>query len=441
MVKIGIIHLSPKKLSVTILTSLLQKIHNTRFNYLLKKAEYNYQKEITRLQKERQIKVAFFALYSSIWKYDNLYNLFDQSKRYIPFVVVCPHYQLEQKLMLEMMQESYNYFESEGYRVITTFSANTNTWIDIKNNLNPDIVFFTTPYTHSRPEYNIKNYLDRLTCYVPYTFQTNFKYNLHYDSFFHNIIWKIFLPTLIHEKLAKDNARNNAKNAIVTGYPGIDGFLLNSYKSARRSSSPKKYIIWAPHHTIEEQDNDLGFSNFNRYSDFFIHLTNYYREKVFITFKPHPLLKGKLYNSENWGRQRTDDYYNYWKNNNFCDLNDGNYQELFIASDALIHDCDSFLAEYIALNKPSLYTQKDEKVTERMNEFGLLALRAHYSARTKEEIINFIEHIVLGGEDSKRKERTAFINQHLVPQYGQTASNNIYDIIDEQLTFRAQADA
>src|ERR1035437_5858492 len=104
---------------------------------------------------------------------------------------------------------------------------------------------------------------------------------------------------------------------------------------SKKKSRAKKKIIWAPHHTIEGEGMDLNFSNFLRYYNFMIELAKEYRDKIFITFKPHPALRPKLNKKEIWGIDKTNDYFNFWMKNNICALNDGNYQQLFEDSDAM----------------------------------------------------------------------------------------------------------
>jgi CDP-glycerol glycerophosphotransferase (TagB/SpsB family) len=100
-----------------------------------------------------------------------------------------------------------------------------------------------------------------------------------------------------------------------------------------------------------------------------------YRSQVSIAFKPHPVLRSRL--EELWGREKTDEYYRFWEELDNTFVADGEYAALFAASDAMIHDCGSFTAEYLYTGKPVLYVfRHDRRATE--NEFGRRALRAHY---------------------------------------------------------------
>jgi CDP-glycerol glycerophosphotransferase (TagB/SpsB family) len=178
---------------------------------------------------------------------------------------------------------------------------------------------------------------------------------------------------------------------------------------------------------------DLNFSNFLRYYDFMIQLAKEYKDKVFITFKPHPLLRTKLNYNNIWGKEKTDTYYNFWTENDFCGFNDGNYISLFEQSDAMIHDCDSFMGEYLSLNQPVLYTRKDARVKDRMNEFGRSANDVHYQAKNEQEIVSFIDEVVINGMDPMRQIRSNWIKTHIIPPNNTTASMNIFNDLKASL--------
>jgi CDP-glycerol glycerophosphotransferase (TagB/SpsB family) len=148
-----------------------------------------------------------------------------------------------------------------------------------------------------------------------------------------------------------------------------------------------------------------------------------------IIFKPHPLLKVKLYNDSEWGIEKTNEYYNKWKNHNYGGLNESEYINLFKTSDALIHDSGSFLIEYLYLNKPVLRTDKDDSIKERLNSFGKMAYDVHYIAKNKNEIIEFIDHVIFKERDKLINKRLELKNTYLIPPNNKSASQNIFNYI------------
>jgi len=387
--------------------------------------QFRYKKIVRQVRKKDKIKVAFFLIHEAVWKYEGVYRLMEKDERFDPVVIICPYILYGETTMFKEMDQAYNSFFNRGYHVISTYDKNSKKWLDIKEMVDPDIVFFTNPHPLTKDEYYIGNFPKTLTCYVPYTFQTTYHYNQNYNRFFHNVLWKAYYQTDIHKKIAAKYAMNRAKNVVVTGYPGIDGFLKEGeYRLDKKRTDSKKKIIWAPHHTIEGEGMDLNFSNFLRYHGFIIELAKEYRHKIFITFKPHPNLRPKL--NKIWGQEKTDRYYKFWQENDFCALNEGDYQKLFIESDAMIHDCDSFLGEYLALNKPVLYTDHDNHVKDRLNEFGKPAFDMHYHAKNEREIMNFIVDVVLNEDDRMEKMRENWVKKYIIPPNSKKASVNIF---------------
>ena len=75
-------------------------------------------------------------------------------------------------------------------------------------------------------------------------------------------------------------------------------------------------------------------------------------------------------------------------------LCEGDYNDLFLTSDAMIHDSMSFIAEYLYVMKPSLFLMNDPDIENRLNDFGRMAVRQHYHAYNEQDISDFIENVV-----------------------------------------------
>jgi CDP-glycerol glycerophosphotransferase (TagB/SpsB family) len=158
-----------------------------------------------------------------------------------------------------------------------------------------------------------------------------------------------------------------------------------------------------------------------------------YKDKIQIAFKPHPMLRENLNKLESWGKQKTDEYYELWNKLPNGQLNEFEYTDLFMTSDAMIHDCGSFSVEYLYTGKPVMFLVNDEKITDRYNEIGKLAFEVLYHGRSDHEIVSFIEQTVIGGHDSMNEKRGNFFNEYIKPPNGKTASENIVDHINHQI--------
>ncbi len=406
------------------------------FYFLENKLIYNchkkYDEKLKNLKKKSKIKVVFFVIQSSIWKYEELYNLMEVDEKFDPIIIACSSVIYGN----EEMEIIYNNFNKKKYNVVKAYNAGNDKWLDIKAEIQPDVVFFTLPYEYTKEDYFITNFLDCLTCYVPYSFTITNLLPTAYDLLFHNLLWKAFYETSIHYEIAKKCARNKASNVVITGYPGTDVFLNKNYKPKNVWKIKEKKIlkiIWAPHHTIDNSKSQINFSNFLKYYQTMIDLAIKHYDKIQIAFKPHPLLKQKLYKDKNWGIERTNQYYEKWRDLPNGQLEESEYIDLFMTSDALIHDSGSFMIEYIFLHKPVLFTIKDAKIRERLNLFGNLVLDQLYKAHNEDDIFSFIENVVISGNDMKYDNREKFLNKYLIPSKTGNASVNIINEIKEAI--------
>jgi len=409
--------------------------HDLYISYLILMAPKRHEKALSALQGKQRLKVLFFVDHSCEWKRDKIYKRMLVDDNYEPMIVVCPCTLYDKAHMLDVMGSAYSFFKEKSYNVVLTYRKETGTWLDVKKELQPDIIYFSHPYDAiTRPEYRIGNFLDVLTCYSSYAVMSDNLPRYQYDLDFHNLLWKHFVETSIHKAIAEKYARNKGSNVIVTGYPFCDVFLDGNYVPNKGvwkiSNNDIKNIIWAPHHTIGDYPSDsVAFSNFLLCHQFMLDIAKKYQNRIQIAFKPHPILKPELYNHKDWGKQKTDEYYTTWENLVNGQLEDGDYVDLFCSSDAMILDSVSFIVEYMCTGKPSLFMVRDKSVPSRFNEFGLLALEALYKATSLEQVESFIETVVLSGQDNRKFERERFLETYFIPQNGKTASDNIFDSI------------
>lgn len=405
----------------------IQKIRR-QFKYHKK----NLRRVRLKAEKGEYIVAAFFILRSSVWKYENVYKLLNQDKRFKTIIVVCPIANYSKESMLTEMDKSYNFFVEKEYNVIKSYSEENYEYLDIKRVLNPDIVFYANPYKELiYDKYYITEFKDCLTVYVPYGYYIGTIHKVMFDLMFHNLLWKGFYPTEIHVKLAENLARNKGRNIINSkGYAGVDNLIygISTKENLWRKNNFKK-VIWAPHHSIEN-DGIVKYSSFLIYCEEMIKIAKIFEEKIEFAFKPHPLLKIKLYNHPDWGKERTDSYYDKWKKGINTFLHDYNYKDLFNSSDSMIFDSASFIAEYLATGKPSLFMFADnyKEITIQLNDFGKMAMQHHSHAFNVEDIINFLEKICEGYEFINI-ERQEFISSLLRPNIKTSASENIYNEI------------
>ena len=366
-------------------------------------------------QQQSKIKVVFLVLQESVWKLDSVFQAMLGDPLFDPVVLVCPCISFQHEEMLAELATTYRYFQKKGYPVINSYIQNTDSWVDLQA-LAPDLIFFTNPHGITRSEYYDLAYLSYLSCYVPYDHQVSqYKDNQdQYNQYFHNAMWQIFVPHAESKDIFTHTATTQGVNVSVTGYPACEPYIdiAPQGKSAWKPQDKNKArLIWAPHHTIDSPE--LPYSNFLQYADLFQQLAQQYSDEVQWAFKPHPMLKFKLYEHAGWGKEKTDGYYAFWESQPNTQFEDGEYQDLFIQSDALIHDCGSFLAEYLYLRKPVLYLVATANIKKYLNPFGVKAFDACEHAYTKEEIVHFIDTF----STISMKKVNAFYQNQIAPYF------------------------
>lgn len=400
--------------------------------YLIIKAPKRHQKALELVRKKQSVKVAFFLTHESVWKYSVLYDLMLHHPKFEPELFVCPVVNFGKENMIFEMDKTYNGFKNNGYKVIKTYNTETREYLNIKNTFSPDLVFFTNPHEALQDyRYYINQFANTLTCYVPYGVSA-INYELDHILGFHNLVWKIFTETSIHKEIAVQKQRNKGRNRVVTGYPGLDPLLIcKAPKEVWKNKNPAlKRIIWTPHHLMHELNKG---SNFLEYYDIFLELAATYKDKIQITFNPHPLLRIKLEKDPNWGKEKTDTYFNKWINLENGQYGNGSYTDFFLTSDALIHDSISFMSEYLITGKPYLFMIRNESIMDYWNNYGEKVLAVHYQSRNKKQLIDFIENVVLNENDWMKTERDNFLQNTLLQKNGLTASENILNYLENEL--------
>lgn len=400
--------------------------------YLIKRAPSRHRKALEIIRKKEKIKVAFFLINVDTWKYDSVYWAFENSSRFIPTVVICPFISRGDDFMGKEIQKCIEFCIKSGYRFMETFEGLNH--VDVKKKLNPDIVFFTNPNPLTFPEFLIENYSDKLTCYVPYSFRIDTLYEYEYNSRFVNITWKNFYESAIHKKIAQEYSRNKGENVVSLGFPHLDRFFNCGESNVwKNSTKAKKKIIWAPHWTIKGyQNTGLDWSCFLVFCKTFIELAKKYEDQVQFAIKPHPFLKNILSDDNLWGELETVKYFELWNQTSNLQFVEGDYLELFVQSDALIHDSGSFMVEYLMVNKPMAYTFSDRSPKDKFNELGCTAFDVHVPIQTDVDLEQFILDVI-NGNDLKKVVREKLINTHLNYNKDNLAGDKILNYINNFL--------
>ncbi len=388
----------------------------------------------SRLKGKKHLEVAFFLTIPGMWKSDEVFKAMLEDSRYHPYVVIYPYSvykEFDSKEVLSVLDRTKSFIEQKGYEYVIPYDERKKRWLNIEKVRTPDIVFFSTPYKDSLPKYYVKSFRDTLTCYVPYGFSSLKLYKTNYDMIFHNLVGIHFVETELHRKMATENSRNRGANIVVTGYPATEVFLRQDYVPENQWKvhlQPKKKVIYAPHHSIDKADYP---SVFLETCEEMLQMAEKYADSVQFVFKPHQLLKFKL--QQIWGIEKTEAYYQRWDSMENAQLVSDGYVDLFLTSDAMIHDCGSFTTEYLFLKKPVMYLCRNTDMTDKFNEFGQKSFECHYHGCSAQQVERFLKEVVIEGNDPMLEKREHFYDEYLKPKDDVLPSRKILEVIEKTI--------
>lgn len=355
-----------------------------------------------------------------MWKNDKLLILLKEDSRFKPIIVSFLYPKDSDNCKRHYDKELSSHFNNLGVEFISGFDYSKNKQYPVSI-FKPDIIFYPQPYIN-----NLKHIpFNVLLAYIPYGFPIENSAIFH-NTLFQNICWKYFIALETHKAQKVKYNYNHGVNMVVSGDPLSDYFFDGHTPSSDSwpISEPQiKRVIWAPHHSIRPQDW-LDYSCFLEIADGMLEIAKKFTDTVQFVFKPHPMLKEKLYKLDTWGIEKTNAYYNSWNTLPNCKTAEGNYVDLFMTSDAMIHDCSAFTAEYLYVNKPVMYLTKKEKM-ESFNDLAQECFNVHYHGASLQDIESFIQNVIKG-YDPLKEERTKLIRNKLVLNRKQTVAETIY---------------
>lgn len=404
-----------KKITNQILTKIKNKTTKKwKKQSIYKKMTISHKLFIEKLKNKDKIRVVFLVLYKTMWKLDPIFKKMKDDPYFEAIILVCPDKSYGEEQMFRDMDETIQYFKDLQYNTISSYDKENNRWVLLEE-LKPDILFFTRPHNLTFKEYYEDAYMNYLTCYVPYHHEIgDYGDNIsQYNQNFHNAIWKIFVPHNCSKNTYEKYSITKGKNVVTTGYPMMEDVLIkkekNIYKDVWKNKDNRIKIIFAPHHTIDSEE--LPYSNFLDYHEEFQTLAIELKDRVIWSFKPHPILRLKLNNHSDWGKEKTDKYYSFWQKSEFTQLDEGDYIDLFLSSDSMIHDSGSFLAEYLYTQKPVLYMKRDNN--NHFNQFGEDILKSINIAKNFDEIRKFVYKLIENKNALIKPEQKYFFENNM----------------------------
>ena len=336
--------------------------------------------------------------------------------------------------------ETYNDFLAnldKKIKVYTYFKNNKELNLKL---LNIDYLFVLNPYGHDKVDFN-KWYKKIKICYIEYgcTFITE---NMNSERYLGYPIYKLAHKLFYENDFMFDNIckfNNISKEKlVVSGKPKYDYIFKkpeninnNLWKLDKSKNKNVKRILWTPHSTVRDVDpNTCGsHSKFLEYCDLWLKIPKMYPD-LDIIMKPHPNLFHALEYCTNgeWDKNKIQKWKdNFLDNPNTQIIENGLYHDLFLTSDAIINDSISFIVEYLLTLKPFLLCRNGFGL-DGYSKYGENIANSYYNAYKKEDIINFIEDVVLNEHDIMYEKRKKVLEENIfIPSNG--AGNFIKEYI------------
>lgn len=376
---------------------------------------------IYKVSRRSKIRVLFLVAQQGSWKTELLYQAMEKHPRFNPVLGI---------FSVSESREDYpkllDYVEKKGYNFVDLMD---NTQYKRLWNTGVDIVFHQKPYEDVPRRMSYKYHLNVLYCYVAYGIHiSRVEFDNNLDLL--RLLWQNYYENSDVADERRKFLLCGKRSILVTGMPIFDSLSCgkDGYKDPwKRQNIEKKRIIYAPHHSLPKfAAEGIEYGTFLDNAEIMLDLAVKYGDKVQWVFKPHPVLKGKL--KRIWGAERTEAYYKAWQNMDNSQLEEGEYEALFLYSDAMIHDCCSFTVEYHLTGKPVLFLVNGKEHHSKLSCLGRTGYDLNYKARTKDEIEQFINNVI-NGVDPLLPSRLKFRNEKLVAPYGKTACENIINAI------------
>lgn len=399
-------------------------LRRRKYKEQLKQTFDHYKKVETKIKhRGGKLRVGAYVVYDSTFGACTLFDLMlAQPKKYDVRVVVIPDvsrgisHQKQQYLATKQFFEKRfgSQFVADGYNL------DTGEFLDYS--LDFDVIYCANPYDSMVNQIHGVCYLSTREClpiYISYGCMPD-KYGCKVimPMLEMSLFWKVFADNVYSFKDYKRFELSRGKNVVLSGYAKMD--RLVDFEDAK---SEKKRIIIAPHHSVNLPA--LPLSNFLNSSDFILELPKKYPDIQFV-FRPHPLLFTNMVNKGFWTQEQVDEYILNIKKQGMMYSVGGDYLQVFVNSDAIIHDCSSFVVEYLYTGKPCCFFAK-KNYKNIFSKLGKLCLKNYYLAFDHDQICNFIDNVVLKNEDPLKKKREEFFKELAI--YYPNASNKILEQI------------
>ena len=388
--------------------------------FLVRYRQQKILKKLLRIyqQNTRKIRVAFFVTENEKWCCQNLFDKLKKNPHFEPLLFLSAFTLEDLSLKQEKFYKNQKFFKKACGKIIEVYNPQTDKFLSLKP-YKPDIIFYQQPWGIYKKQNIIATSKFALSCYIPYSFENDvnmIKRNLYC---FHNLLFKEYIshPLIKQKYLSKGCYKIPMK---VVGYPKLETYLQTT------EQYQKKYVIYAPHHSVEP--NSLRLSTFAWNGHFILEYAKKHSEFNWL-FKPHPRCKESFIKEGLFkNRKELDAYYNEWASiGEVCET--GNYIDLFKQTKCLITDCGSFLVEFFPTKQPVIHLKRlDSNLDAIIDE---IVASTYYSVYDLPSLERVLYTVLEQGQDTMQQIRINKLNELNLLQ---AASENVIKDLEESFS-------
>ena len=399
---------------------------------------------LKRINRRGLHKIMFLVKDSAEWSCEELYRKLIQIPGLEVEVLVAPFMTGTPEVIRDTYRDAVDWFQKRGFHTVAAYDLYQNRYLSWNEIGTPDIIFHLNPhYTVFQECANICNIpLSVLNVYIPYGFWIYGNIDGQFNQLSHMLYWKIFCESKMQKEMARKYALLGDSNLEYSGYVKMDSFYKEKengeqqvWKIAENAHADKvKKIIYAPHWSV--RDAFTGFGNFDKIYRQIYQYAKEHEETTSWILRPHPMLRAGVVSQGVFAStEEYDEYLKQWDDlPNARVIESGTYIDIFQSSDAMVLDSISFLGEYLYAHKPMLFLTRERQT---FDDFGRELVKVLYTCDGGDfaGIENFIQNVVMDGNDEMKEEREQFFRQYLDyrQENGMLASDYIWQYIEKQI--------
>lgn len=304
--------------------------------------------------------------------------------------------------------------------VIKGYDEQSGKWFDLRK-VNPDYVFFQTPYDICRPLAYQSNRVATYAkiCYVHYGMpfmngeiaEESFPVRFLKNTYFHFAEFEEMRKFYVDR--VEDNEVHKKERVILTGYPKLDEakeYIGCESDNWIYSGDEKRFrVMWTPRWNTEE-----GNCTYFTFKDA---LPDYIEENegMELLYRPHPQAELEFLSRGIMTKEEIDSYTKRFEESKSMSIDKKKgYLESFYSSDVLITDESSIIPEYFMTGKPLIFTYDETH----LNEFAEAISKGFYWVKTPEELRTRLDKLMAGEDELKEIRARLIKEQFYLPERG-----------------------